>query len=316
MLSHDSSQVESEPQRVEAIIVLYQPDHEILGAMIESLTTQVDRIILVDNTPGQRSGEFQSPHVRHLILGANKGLAFAQNLGVKEALYDEASFVIFFDQDSVVPRDLIETLLEDFTLLQVKAFRVGCVGPRALDLHTGKPYRPILLGRGIVDHRFTKSWHLISSGTLIQTDTFQEIGPFDESLFIDAVDQEWCWRANHKGFSCFVDEALVMPHRPGVGAISLGGLKIRFPAPPRLYYQFRNHLRLLIFYPELTVPRPWIAKRLLALPLKFLFNLCLLPDRKRRLRFMLAGIRDGIRNRGGPCPIGDETREHSSSETI
>jgi rhamnosyltransferase len=125
----------------------------------------------------------------------------------------------------------------------------------------------------------------------------------DASLFIDSVDHEWCWRARQRGYHCFIDESAEMRHALGSESLEILGYRIRDTAPSRLYYQFRNQLRLMIHYGPLAVPRHWRMKRLVILPLKFAFNALFQKGRIERITSMCAGIAAGIRNQGGPRPI-------------
>ena len=58
----------------------------------------------------------------------------------------------------------------------------------------------------------------MSSISLIPCKVFNIVGGFDESLFIDGVDNEWCWRAWHKcGLRSFIVEDAEIGHMLGEG---------------------------------------------------------------------------------------------------
>jgi rhamnosyltransferase len=128
----------------------------------------------------------------------------------------------------------------------------------------------------------------------------------DASLFIDSVDHEWCFRAYQRGYSVFIDESIVMRHTVGSGTIGFLGFRVRDTAPSRLYYQFRNQIRLILHYPALAVPRGWRLKRLVALPLKSIAHVLLGDNRRMRLDAIFDGIMAGLRNQTGRRP---DTRE-------
>jgi hypothetical protein len=106
-----------------------------------------------------------------------------------------------------------------------------------------------------------------------------------------------------------VDHALAL----GSTVVRVFGQTMRDTPPVRLYYQFRNQVRLMLHYRSLPVPRGWRVKRLAALPIKFVANLLLVPDRWTRARHMIAGIRDGVLDRGGPLAASPGPRNAGKS---
>jgi rhamnosyltransferase len=76
------------------------------------------------------------------------------------------------------------------------------VGPRIFD-EVVQDYLPMLESNGIAVRRLDmhedagmqRCMFLISSGCVISRAAFAKIGPFDEKLFIDHVDIEYCFRA-------------------------------------------------------------------------------------------------------------------------
>ena len=85
----------------------------------------------------------------------------------------------------------------------------------------------------------------ISSGSLVDVAAARAIGPFRSDFFIDAIDLEWCMRANHLGFSVWVADRVFMDHRLGRGVIAIPGLRLADQPPRRLYTFVRNQLAML-----------------------------------------------------------------------
>jgi rhamnosyltransferase len=177
---------------------------------------------------------------------------------------------------------------------------VAAIGPRPFDVHRQQAHTPLFSIRRRVGSRFSHVSHLLSSGTLVSLEAFHVIGPFDENLFIDSVDQEWGWRANSRGWLCIVDESFRLRHRMGSQGPLVMGLLFTVSSPARLYYQFRNSVRLLLYYRNPHPPLHWIFKRILMLPIKFAYYSLFSSSRLQNLKFMLEGAIDGVANRGGP----------------
>jgi rhamnosyltransferase len=297
-----------------AIIVLFEPDWAQVIANLGCLSGQVGVIILVDNTPAPVPPPGSLPDTAVLIvLGRNTGIAHAQNIGAAEAERRGASHLVFFDQDSRISCSLVTRLLDALATLEALGEKVAAVGPRPFDTTKGERHAPPFVAIEPVGRRFTRVLHLISSGSLVPLESWRVVGPLDASLFIDSVDHEWCWRARRQGYSSFVDETSIMPHALGSTVVRFFGQTMRDTLPVRLYYQFRNQVRLMLHYRSPPVPRGWRVKRLATLPIKFVANLLLMPDRWTRARHMIAGIRDGVLDRGGPLAASPGPRNGGKS---
>ena len=92
-----------------AVVVTYHPQAGALQTLLEALATQVDGLLVIDNTPGSAEhvermlGPLRvgMPHLRLRRNGANLGIAAAQNIGIRKALEEGFDYVLFSDQDSL-----------------------------------------------------------------------------------------------------------------------------------------------------------------------------------------------------------------------
>ena len=141
---------------------------------------------------------------------------------------------------------------------------------------------------------------LITSGCVFEFRTFQEIGGFDEGLFIDLVDFDFCTRLRQSGRSLVLLNKPGMAHRVGSArTVRLVGLAIvvYHHAPFRLYYQMRNVFlfarKHLAFDPVLSL---YLLLDAVRLPLKALFF-----EQQKRARFFYlgTGLLDGLRGCSG-----------------
>ena len=91
-----------ESKKIGCIIVLYNPNWKVTHKVLESIYKQVDRIFIVDNSPNAQEVDFSVyGNVVYHFIGGNKGIATAQNIGIKYFEQNDYDFVIFFDQDSI-----------------------------------------------------------------------------------------------------------------------------------------------------------------------------------------------------------------------
>lgn len=294
-----------------AVIVTYFPESPTLKRLIEAVVDQVDAIVLIDNTGGQELDDlWEGLHdLVHLIRQPrNIGLASAQNIGISWAREHGFGFVLLLDQDSYPAEDMVVRLVLAYHSRKDGA-EIAAVGPAFRDPREGR-YSPFIrIGFPVSRKLWCKGADvivcdfLISSGSLIPLDVLNDVGGMDESLFIDNVDLEWCFRACQKGYVLLGACGATMHHRLGDERISLpftAKKSIVVHGPVRLYYMMRNRIHL---YKQDYTPRIWIAQDMPRVLAKFLLFGVLVRPRLRNLRYMWRGILDGIRGRGGACPF-------------
>ena len=139
---------------------------------------------------------------------------------------------------------------------------------------------------------------MISSGSLIPIDALAAIGDFRSDYFIDAIDIEWCLRADAAGYSIWVDPAVPMPHQLGRGVIRLPlGLLLTDQPARRLYTYVRNQLAMLRLS---HVPLSHKAKFVVSLPVRLTVHLVHHRFSRDCVVALLNGLTDGVCNRLGP----------------
>ena len=285
---------------VSAVIVAYFPDVEHLSQLICTTSSQVSSIVLVCNSVVDISNLKHRPECTFHVLANshNVGLATAQNLGIAQSAKENADFLLFLDQDSLPPDNLVERLLAVDAVLTKAAISVGGVGPLLIDADTGIEW-PYITAAWIHTRQTTKpnalgvcsADMLYSSGSLIRRDNFKIVGDFMEPLFIDHVDLEWCYRASHFGLRFFGVPSIRMEHRIGDGHVRfLGRLHPKHSAS-RDYYAFRNSV-ILIGLPH--IPWRWKINEVIRLiPRGIIYGIIGKSTRSHATSFLRA-IADGI----------------------
>jgi rhamnosyltransferase len=284
------------------IIVLYNPDKKLLPAVIKGIAENaVRKIFLVDNSEMDNKALIDEiflslgyHNYKYIALRQNEGIAKAQNIGIKEKEIEEDDYIAFFDQDTIISSDLITDLLNGYTELAANDYKVGSVGPRIVDRRTGTTYRA-RIDKGTVSAlsgSFTEVKQLISSGSLVNKQVLKEVGLMEESLFIDAVDFEWCWRAGQNGYKHFLIENAAIEHELGITEHRFGSIKISVPSAMRCYYLYRNYL-LLLRRPY--VPVYWKLSNGFKFVVKLFYYPLFLKNGSKYWSNIKRGLRDGIR---------------------
>ena len=289
-----------------AVVVLFHPTAEQIARVVE-LRRHCDGLVAVDNTPqpDDRLAAVFAEHDIALIHDGNRnGIAGAHNRGLRHQFERGADAVALIDQDSVLPADYVPVMRGICATLGSQPFMVG---PRIFD-EVVQAYLPVLETNGITvrqidmreDAGIQRCALLISSGCVISRAAFAQLGPFDERLFIDHVDTEYCFRARAGDVSLYVTPALTLSHRIGdVRRQKLGPFEMITLNHPwsRRYYNARNAVQLLLRYGR-RYPVVFLVN---LFTLREIFHIALLEAAKpAKLIGIVLGLVDGLTGRLGP----------------
>lgn len=278
------------------VVTVYNPNIEALVLNVETYIDQVGLIVICDNSDNEvnRREVFDAfgnfANVAYINMSGNVGIAAAQNHGIRYGIQERYEFFIEMDQDSKLPPNFVRRIFNSYQQLVEDGHSVAGIGPVAIR-DDGFIY-----DQQKVDNRVVSVDKTLSSGFFFSKSSFEHVGPKDESLFIDYVDWEWCWRATYRGFTTYVDRGLSISHMLGNGHRRILGFDLGLPAPIRHYYQYRNGLILLA---RGYIPLSWRSKRIAIMCLKAPIYALFVGDRVKRSVFMLKGVIDGVLRRTG-----------------
>ena len=195
--------------------------------------------------------------------------------------------------------DTVEKLLETYLFLKSEGIKVGGVGTRAINKETGMPYPSKSKEYEKVEIKTdtqgkataTRCSYIRSSISLIESKIFDEIGNFDEKLFIDGVDNEWCWRAAAVGYTFYIAENAQIQHMLGKESRKIGNKNISISSEFRIYYQFRNYIWLS---GRNYVPHWWKFKHFFKYAVKAIYFPLFVKPRMSYARQIVRGIKDGL----------------------
>jgi rhamnosyltransferase len=301
---------QTDDRKVCAVIVSFNPDIEHLRAMIDALTPQLARVVVVDNGSAPSALGFLETLAQHaqvdvVPLGENRGIASAHNEGIRYARRAGCHYVLLLDHDSKPAPDMVAQLVGAERHLTREGVKVGAVGPVAIDSRTGARASFVVM-RGVRLRRIqcggdeiTEVDFLISSGTLIVLSVFDEIGGMRDELFIDHVDTEWCFRARTHGYRLFAVGAAGLLHSLGdeVQRVWIGRWRsIHVHSPLRDYYMIRN---TLLVAKMSRLPLRWRMALMIRAVGSFAYFSLFMSPRARRVAAMATGVAHGLTNRSG-----------------
>jgi len=293
--------------RVLAIAITYNPDVALLAEVLHSIAPQARGVVIVDNGSANAAAilEIASTIRAHVIANTqNRGIAAAQNQGIDFAEKNDFSHVLLLDQDTVLSPKVVADLSAHLKSLELDCGNVAAIGPAYFEVHSRQRTRAYR-SAGLLLSRIplatatqpVESDFIIASGSLIPIPVFKKIGPFNEDLFIDLVDVDWCFRARAAGYRCFISPTAVVEHRLGAGTVKIGQRRVAIHVPIRNYYWVRNALWLARQPYTPLAWRLYFRSRVMA----FLATYPTVGDRRGlRLRLIYQGIKDGIGGNLGP----------------
>ena len=280
--------------KIAAVVILYHPEAKTIENIL-SYSNKVSKLYVVDNTACSdtglvnviRAGISNSEYIHD---GENAGIAKRLNQVCTRAMEEGFDYIMTMDQDSSFEPDSIKNYFDciDSYMEKQQAALFGLQHEYpAWASHTCDPETVT---------------QLITSGTIVNLSLFDKIGRFDEDLFIDLVDFEYCYR-------CIVNHFLVIRFRNIFLKHSIGTIKPLkqtiiskekergFHSPLRLYYMVRNYLYLRPKYKkrfptEFAINRKAILNRIKN-------NLLYSNKKFETLRFISRAIIDVKRNRMG-----------------
>ncbi len=301
----------AEAPTIAAGIVSFEPDAELLLALVDTLSRDVDRIYLFNNAALDPAldlvlGDY--PTLVALDAESNLGVGVGLNFIALAASRDGFERLVLFDQDSRAWPGLVGQLSFAFDRLTALRRNPAVIGPRLIAPRDGADLpanaskapryspRPGVSSEGSV----TAVDFVPTSGSLFNLRLLRETGLFRADFFIDVIDLEWCFRAWSRGLSCWLAEDVLMEHTVGTGVIPLGfGLTMPNQRPFRMYTYVRN---TLYAFRLRHVPFRWKMRQALYLPLQILGYARHHGFGQYATRPLRSGFQDGLKGRLGVPP--------------
>lgn len=280
-------------------IVLYNPDIPRLKLNIESVCRDTECIYLCDN------GSHNIEEIRELLKdyravllenGENLGVAAALNTLCRHAKADGFSHILTLDQDSVCGNGMLKILC-----LYAEDENVGIVAPNECNEGEDKE-----------DLRDGEQYRVITSGSLTSLSAWEKVGGFDESMFIDLVDHDFCAALKNGGYKIIMVKDAVLYHRLGesteirffmhlFGFLPIRAFKTPLythnHSPLRTYYYARNTVYFMRRYKNTDAIDIKAERRVFLrwIVLKLGFE----KQKILKLRAILRGVKDAKHNKMG-----------------
>jgi len=276
--------------KIAGVVIAYYPDFNKLLFNIGTYINDVGQLTVVFNSP------VNPEDVKHLLSKYSKvQLIFNdENIGIASALNQTAQkvmnlgfeWLLTMDQDSFFQNDNFFEAFERSNKITVAIFCPNAAS--SVEINTGN-----------VDDT-VETLHAITSGNLLNLEIWETTGGFEEKLFIDEVDNDYCLKAVSMGFKiiCFKNCHLV--HELGKNReVTFLHKKytIIIHPPIRAYYIFRNNLYIFSKYKKIFPG--FVRSRKILLLKVFIKILLYSSERIKNCHYIITGIRDYFNNSYG-----------------
>ena len=242
--------------KVAAIIISYNPDNNLLDS-VNLLVNQVEKIIIVDNGSESEKKkninlikDINNEKIKIIFNQENLGIATALNIGVKDALKQGYNWILTMDQDSKVSSNMIEKMFEVYSTIDESERKdILSIFPNFVDERI----------QSIEENSEMNAYEYvdadITSGNLLKAEVFDKVGFFDDSLFIDLVDTDFCMRLNEENIKMIKVRDAILYHSLGesqtVKSI-FGKFNTSNHSALRRYYMTRNRFYTWEKYKDLN----------------------------------------------------------------
>jgi len=232
--------------KIAATVILFNPDDSCLHNIL-TYYSKVGHLYIYDNSARDsqeiKDWSIHHPNVSYFHSGINEGISKRLNQATEQAIEDGFEWLLTMDQDSYFEESeltkYISYVSESTETHSIAQFGVN------VDNNSAENRTNYNIGVNVE--------HLITSGSIVNLSLVKEIGGFDEDLFIDEVDWEFCFRSILKGYLIVKFPNVSLQHKLGEVHyfLSLKTFK-KTPRtlhnPSRLYYVVRNYFYVADMY--------------------------------------------------------------------
>ena len=284
-------------ESIAALVILYNYNYEVIEN-IKSYSGSVSKVYVFDNSDMKvdQNLYLELIKIQNLLYfteNENKGLAYPINFIAEKAKKEDIKWLITFDQDSYLEQDAIIKMIT-FINEKIKIESTGLIGPLINDGKTtfSTPNTP-----------YVYSDKIIQSGAWHNLDVLFKIKGYDENLFIDQVDLEYCARILSNHYKIIKINTVVLKHNVSDTNSSVKYIKgkrftINKYRPIRYYYIVRNNLYCYFKYKHINRIYAEECKRNLEVIIK---TILYEEEKIKKISAVLMAITDFLLKRMGKC---------------
>ncbi len=187
------------------VIVTRNPDVSILYKNVITIKNMLNtKILIIDNASNVDLSKIRKLCDYFIQNNINEGLARAYNYAIKIASYLNEDWILLLDQDTKIYDNLdLQKIFDEYNKLPIRN-KVAIISLNRIYANT--------TGNEICNFRECKS--VVNSGSFLNVNICSRF-KYNEDLFIDRVDNEYCNRLRKHGYYILVYRYQLISHRIG-----------------------------------------------------------------------------------------------------
>lgn len=184
-------------------VIFYNPNSQNVSN-INDYISLVDKLYIIDNSSKDNSNMLpQNDKIVYVANMQNLGIAKALNSAANLAIKDKYSWMLTLDQDSHLTKSELKQMIDYINKNDTS--KIGILSPwHVINTNEQKPKKEI-------DYPL----EVMTSGNLVNLKIYLEIGGWDNKMFIDCVDFDYCMNLKIHGFKVVRLNYVEMKHNLG-----------------------------------------------------------------------------------------------------
>ncbi|MBU3091663.1 glycosyltransferase family 2 protein [Clostridium sp. CF011] len=203
-----------------AVVITYNIGKDIYKC-VDAIKGQVDKVVIIDNgsnrdTINELAKLDENDYIKIIYNNENYGIAKALNYGVRFALSEGYEWIFTLDHDSVATENMIENMICVYeNLSENERDKVAIIAPTYVDKSETETVNFKCEKYSFDIDNLKNVIVEMTSGNLVKASIFNKIGFFNEKLFIDFVDHEFCLRIKRKNYNILKVSNIILLHSLG-----------------------------------------------------------------------------------------------------
>lgn len=269
--------------KIGSCTIIYNPDKNVLEN-INSYINLVKQAVIVDNSNEETEITNKIKSLKNIVyinMDGNKGIAAALNKGLNYLIENDFDYVLTMDQDSIFPNKKYTEIMNMFYKYSKNYSIVG------LNFNKSSDYKEEITE--------VKCW--LTSGNFLNLNDYKIVGGFNNDLFIDYVDIDFCYRLYKEGKKvCYLNNYSLLHEIGNPIEIKFFGRKYYSMNhnPIRYYYRYRNCFYLYKkdkkFY-----KKEYYKEIFINIPKMLIYE----KNRKEKIKMIFLGIKDARNEKMG-----------------
>ena len=278
-------------KNIYAGIVVYKPEEKLVNLVKKLLDQNANPILFINEGNKITDRLLSNSSIIYFISKENVGISEALNNIIKYFLASNAEYLLTFDQDSEIPNNFVQSMINLFQKARDNDKNIICCAPKIIDVKFSRNRMPkSISNEDSANYSYVN--FAITSGSLFIKKSFNAIGLMNPLLFIDGVDTDWCERLLLKKYKLVMADNIFLLHKVGSKFIQLFGItKSYHDQDLRVYYIIRNSVYLLL---RGSNTFKWKLKESLRTFIRVIVYPVLSSTRRKTFYYLFLAIRDGV----------------------